>query len=286
MSRQHGTRAKYVVDKCRCESCREANRACERERNRLQAYGRWEPYTDAQPARAHVKALGAQGMGWKRVAGAAGLSTSVVWKLLYGDPKRNQQPSKRVRHSTADALLAVKLNLGDHSLIAAAGTRRRLQALVCLGYSQSNLAGRLSIGGASLNHTLHHSPTVLKATADKVARLYDELAMTPNTPTERWARSAATRARNYATWMMWLAPLAWDDDTIDDPFSEPERVDESLGGVDEIAVQRALDGDRTVPLAKAERAEVVRRWVADGRPLSHLERDLGIHSHRYLGTPA
>ena len=77
--RLHGTRARYVLGPgpgpgpgCRCADCRAANRAAENQRTRLIAYGQWQPYVDADQARAHVRRLAVQGIGWKRTAALAG----------------------------------------------------------------------------------------------------------------------------------------------------------------------------------------------------------------------
>lgn len=226
MSRQHGTRAKYVVEKCRCDECREANRVAAAERTRLKAYGRYESYIDAAPARAHVNALGAQGMGWKRVARAAGLSPSTVWKLMYGDPSRNREPNKRVKRVTADAILGVELDLAPGAKVDATGTRRRLQGLVTLGYSQSKLAERLGVGPANFGTMFHHRGQVLKATADAVQVIYDELSMTPAVPTSSHDAGGIQRAKNRAAYFKWLPPLAWDDEAIDDPTATPAGIGE------------------------------------------------------------
>lgn len=50
--------------------------------------------------------------------------------------------------------------------------------------------------------------------------------------------------------------------------------------IDEVAVWRALQGDR-VPLNKGERREVRRQWLAKGRTIAELERTLGWRSDRY-----
>lgn len=218
--RQHGTRAKYVVDKCRCDDCTEASRVAEAHRRRQRAYG-IQSYVDAEPARQHVRNLGALGMGWKRVARAAGLSPSTVWKLVYGDRTRFDGPSKRVRPATANAILAVELDLADGAIIDCTGTTRRIQALVALGYSQSFLAGRLDIGVGNFGPLSHGTRDVTVATARDVRALFDELGMTPPTARDRHHQASVTRSRRYAQIAGWVPPLAWDDDTIDDPDAKP-----------------------------------------------------------------
>ncbi|MEN3123249.1 hypothetical protein [Janibacter sp. LM] len=212
---QHGERNAYVIDKCRCRSCRDAASTYERRRAKDRAYGR-DAYIDAAPVRAHVQQLQAQGMGWKRVADAAGLERSVVWKLIYGDPTRGLAPTKRVMPKTRDAILAVTLDLAPGRIIDGTGTRRRLQALVAIGWSMGELARRLDIRPSNIGATIHGHREVTVATATRARDLYDELWDTPAPPSGRHG-SVPTRARAYADRMGWVPPLAWDDETIDDP---------------------------------------------------------------------
>lgn len=51
--------------------------------------------------------------------------------------------------------------------------------------------------------------------------------------------------------------------------------------IDEIAVQRVMDGDWKLKLNKSEKIELVRRWEAAGRSLNELERLTGLKSDRY-----
>lgn len=221
----HGTRACYVLDRCRCLPCTKANADAENERERLKLYGRYDKYVEAEPVRQHVRSLMAQGMGWKRVAAAAGLSPSTVWKTVYGDRTRFDGPTKRVTRKTAEAILAVQLDLAAGARVPSHGTRRRLQALVALGWSQHKLARRLGWNDGNFGVMLHHRGAVTVATADKVKSLYDELSMTPPVPANSYDAAGIQRAKNRATYLMWLPPLAWDDDDIDDPFATPAHVE-------------------------------------------------------------
>lgn len=209
----HGNRVRYVIDKCRCRRCRDAASQYQRQLNRRHAYGQ-DVYVDAQPARVHVQSLQVWGMGWKRIAHTAGVHTSVVWKLLYGAPTRNMGPSKRIRKTTADALLAVRLDLADGALVDATGARRRLQALATLGWSIQALADHAHVDRQRLDKALRND-WIRKTTRDVVAALYDDLWNTPATG----GRSTATRLR--AERHGWVPPLAWDDDQIDNPAATP-----------------------------------------------------------------
>lgn len=292
---QHGTRACYVLDKCRCLPCARANADAEAQRERQKAYGRYDKYVEAEPVRAHVRALGAQGMGLKRVAREAGVSTGTLSKLMFGvyratgtgggrngPGEKIREPSKRVLRSTAEKVLAVDLSLADGALVPAHGTVLRMRALVALGWSQSKLADRLGIQRS--NFTLATGQWEVTARhARAAAALYEELSMTlPPTATHR-DRIAASRARNYANARGWLAPLALDDERLDDPGYEPwfDEPTDPTDGFDEIAIYRRMHGDKAVRLTAAEKDELVRRWLVSGRPLSECETATGINAHRH-----
>jgi len=228
VTHEHGAYAAYVLDKCRCDPCREANRVHSAARRRQLMYGRdW--LTDAAPVREHILELGHQGMGWKTVAAAAGISASTVNNVLYGryrnDPTRpdHRPAALRVNRTAAAKLLSVRLELAEHTPVDATGTLRRLRALVTLGWSISELGRRLDKTPSNM-HTMIWSPQVLEVTRRRVAALYDELWDAPPVTTTKEQRQSASRARNYAAAHRWAPPLAWDDDTIDDPDAAPEGM--------------------------------------------------------------
>lgn len=93
------------------------------------------------------------------------------------------------------------------------GARRRLQGLVAIGWPPSVLASRIGMSRSTFEHIVkghveRTSSTVVAAVCD----LYEELSGTPGS-SDRWRRMAADKG--------WVAPLAWDDDSIDDPDATP-----------------------------------------------------------------
>lgn len=251
--RPHG-RTKYVVERCRCDVCRAGAREYERHRQRQRAYGR-HAYVDATPVREHVQHLQAEGMGWKRIARAAGLGESVVWKLLYGDPTRNMAPSKRVRPTTAEKLLSVTLDLANGVRVPAGPTWLRIHGLIALGYSKSWIARQLGSNTPALQLS---GESVLKVHADAVERLAEQYATIPG-PSIRARRYAA--ARGWTPDLLWIDPEDWTDHAeIDDD-------------VDEIAVERATRGE-PVNLNHAERAEAMHRLLALGVNKTEIARRL------------
>lgn len=222
--RDHGN-AKYHLERCRCPICCQAARDYDNNRSRAIAYGRWQPFVDAGPVRQHVRALGEFGIGWMRAARLADVPRGVVSKLLYGDSKRNMGPSKRVLPKNAQALLAVEPtldNLGARVPIDGTGTRRRLQALVAMGWSQSELARRLGMNRSNFARTIVGG-LVTAGTHRATLTLYDQLwRLDPQQHgiPARWvAKSHAIAAAN-----RWAPVGAWDDDQIDDPDAFPDRT--------------------------------------------------------------
>ena len=226
----HGTRTAYVVDKCRCRPCTDASAKIQAERSRLQAYGRYDSgRVDAQPVREHIHMLMAYGIGLKRISALAGVSNATLGKILYGDKPRNMPPRARTEKHVADGVLAVKPNLdnlGKTVSVDATGTRRRIQALVTIGFSQSRIGELLGIAPGNFNRTIK-SDRVHADTARKVRTLYEELWNQPQHGTDWRSRISASRSRSYAKVHGWLPPLAWDDETIDDPATQPSVFEET-----------------------------------------------------------
>lgn len=152
--------------------------------------------------------------------------------------------------------------------VDATGTRRRVQALVAIGWSTRELSAMVDKSEGWIRQPLYGRQWVLTSTRDTIRDLYDRLHMTPG---------PSVRARNYAKRRGWVPPLEWDN--IDDPQENPFDPDFQVL-VDEVLVQRALDGQR-VKANTAEKREIVRQWLRRGRPLSELDRVQGWRSTRY-----
>lgn len=277
---QHGTYACYTLDTCRCLPCAAAVREYEQNRIRQHAYGRWNNYVDAEPARAHIRSLMDAGMGLKRIVAVGGSSQGQLWKLLYGKKcaDGSQTPSKRLRKDVAERLLAIQLDLADGAKISvedAVGVRRRVRALVALGWSQSKLAERLGITRANF-HLASDARGVTVATMRAVEALYNELSMVLPPEVTHRDKIAASRARSYSKARGWKPPLAYDDDLIDRHDGDVAEIAVAVDEVDEVAIQRRMGGDRSVWLSNAEKRELRDLWYAAGRSGADLERICGM----------
>lgn len=223
---QHGTYAMYTLDGCRCRPCAAAASEYNTQLQRNLAYGR-SNLVDANPAREHIRALAAAGIGLKTVAAAAGISHGSLWKLMYGrtKPDGTRTPSARVAKTTADAILAVRPTLDVNapaSVVPGIGTLRRVQALATRGWSIPTLCARAGINRQTIDRLLRSAHDSVHAdTARRIRDLYDELwDHTPPETTQR-ERGASSRTRNRAAKAGWAPPGAWDDDTIDLPDATP-----------------------------------------------------------------
>jgi len=104
--------------------------------------------------------------------------------------------------------------------VDAAGTRRRVQALMRNGWSTGALAARSGRTAGAVWQMLRYE-RVSPATAAAWRALYDELWDQEPPHGTRFERQAAARARRHASERGWPPPLAWDDDEIDDPAAVP-----------------------------------------------------------------
>ena len=155
-----------------------------------------------------------------------------------------------------------KLYPDKYSRVPTTGARRRLQALQALGHGRDVLAialGYTQAGGIAYILSAE-SKTVTQATHRRIADLYDRLSMTVP------QGAGPSRARTWAKRHGFAPPLAWDN--IDDPDETPARDERELqreAPLDDVAIERRLNGDKTVHLTKNERIEALRRWLNQDR---------------------
>jgi transcriptional regulator with XRE-family HTH domain len=214
--RPHGY-ARYRLDNCRCYTCAYAVSTYSERRHKAIAAGTWR--ADTGPVRVHLRALMSAGMGYKRIARAAGVPESTVSRILYGRRDHDTPPPATTRYDIAQRLLAVPLDRHPHTPVEATGTVRRAQALVAIGYTLTEIAGHLGWTLQNFSSLIHDGSTpyalrVELRTAQTMTAVYDQLSMTPST-----GRYAA-RARAMAARRGWPPPLAWDDEQLDEPAAK------------------------------------------------------------------
>jgi len=182
--RQHGTRAKYVADKCRCQPCTAANAAYQRGRERHQARVRYgieqprRPFIDATETRQHLLWLSSVGVGRRQIHARSGIGISAIDKIRTGKVTK-------IRPATADKLLAVgKSMTANRALVDARDTWKKINELLGNGWTKAAIdralggrgrtlqIGRIRVtaGTARRIDQLHHQallPTLRRRQMDK-----------------------------------------------------------------------------------------------------------------------
>lgn len=171
------------------------------------------PYVPAGPTRARLAELHAAGATVRGIATATGLTPSGVSGI-------NRPTQTRVQQRTADLILGLSLRdaiAASPGRISATGTRRRIQALMALGWRHRDLQAHSGI----TTHMIIGAPASRKArwveidTHRAILATYDAL-WDKQGPSERVRRHAAKHG--------WPPPAAWDDETMDDPHATPQGV--------------------------------------------------------------
>ena len=154
--------------------------------------------------------------GWSPTAIAS--ATGVPARCVHSIFTELRAGHRRVFGPTI-AQLIVSHGQPTRGLISAVGSTRRVRALARLGWTNTAIAeaAGLALMTVSVVRSGNH-PTTSPRTASGVDKAYRLLSGTPGPSTA--TRDAAERAG-------WAPPLAWDDDTIDDPEATPEGVREA-----------------------------------------------------------
>jgi DNA-binding CsgD family transcriptional regulator len=161
-----------------------------------------------------------------------------------------------MRRESAEALLAVRpedCTMADGALIDATGTRRRVQALVAMGWSFTALGPEFDMHPRPLSD-IARAERVTVATARKVKTAYKRLIHF--TPEQCGVHSQARAlAKRVAAREGWVLPGAWDD--IDDPACTPDR------GPEDPANRTALAALRQTEIKHLASAGIPEHEIAD-----------------------
>lgn len=133
---------------------------------------------------------------------------------------------------------SVARSRGVERKVDATGTKRRIRALMRIGWSSHDLMERMGYSNAGT--WLLYADRLNVTTVERVRALYDELWDKPGP--SKWTRTWATNQG-------FPPPMAWDEEAIDDITATPpcheifENVPSITQVVDPIAVERFIGGD-------------------------------------------
>ena len=169
---------------------------------------------DAGPMREHIESLLAKGWTYRGIADAAGASISSVHNVGTGkQTMAHRDTLKVVLALRPDDIFTRPLRTG---YVPNVGARRRVRALMAIGWRHSDMDRMAGFATATLLHQV--GDWISQVKHDSMKRVYDQLWDKPG-PMGPSGRARIAKAG-------YLPPLAWDDHTIDDPDFILEAVDE------------------------------------------------------------
>lgn len=150
--------------------------------------------------------------------------------------------------------------------------RAKLQALVALGWSMTQIAKHMGVVQSSAQDMINGCRLFQRQTLPVIDAVYDRLSMRLPPTTTRWERRSVTLAKGVARRNKWVPPLELETQGL------PAIGDDYI---DHAAVVRRLAGEKTIRLSKAEQYEAWLRWPAS-RGRNEFERVTGISSDRMI----
>ncbi len=196
-------RARYYAG-CRCMPCTRVNARYVKEWKLRTGSGERPLKVSAAVARTHIARLVAAGMSKAQISRTTGVGDGVISSIANGT-------SRRIYTSTAERILALTVATpgpDDHRPIH--GARRRIGALMAMGWSLSEQARRSGIPLATLEALMFRQERrwVHARTHWHLCLVYDRLSM---------RRGPSAHSRAAARRNGWPPPLAWNDEWLDDP---------------------------------------------------------------------
>ena len=183
LDHEHGPASCCAQDRCRCPVCTRTNVVAKQQRRVAIDHATHKGLVDASPVREHLQRLRDSGHGIPGIAHLSQVGRGTVNALIYGEPSRGLPPTQLILLDTAQRLLAIDPTtpaLADGSRIPATGTRRRLQALACIGWSASALAANTTLPRRTLTRLQTGvAANVTVATARTLATLYERFRLVP-----------------------------------------------------------------------------------------------------------
>jgi lambda repressor-like predicted transcriptional regulator len=242
--------------------------------------------TDPGRVTEHIDQL--RGAGWsvRSIAEAAGVCPTAVSRLLL-------RKQTCVTRKVAEKLLAVDpgaILARDNraGFVLKAGAVRRIQALLAIGHRHEDITAAMRDADRAIRTTsqlvMHQRGVwVAASTRDAVCAAYERLSMHPG-PSAKTVRLAAKSG--------YAPPLAWDDESIDNPEATPVATEDSRE-LDEVLVLRIMAGSWTVPAHAQcpERDEAIRRLagqLTDGEIAARIgmSKDAVCHTRLRKDIPA
>lgn len=258
----------------RCPKCRDREQS--RTRIRMKRAGTWNPWIPAQPVIDHIQTLRDHGLSYRQIGKLTDTPRQTIEHIhRYGRAKVDRDIATRILNTKPRPSSSIP---SDH-LSSPVGARRRIQALMALGYTQTEIARRV---GSSSEHISVISRGVTGSIHndlnDRISKVYDEL----------WTRPGPSkRGRDRARRQGYISPLGWDDDTIDDPTAEPAiKRPAAVWGITD-TTRRKLPDWHVLAAEVNERSatQVAARYGVDHKTINKALTRAGYVNIAPLGAP-
>lgn len=187
-------------------------------RTRRHLAGGGSVLADAEPLRPILHELRSR-MSWTSVALLCGTTSHRHVREIADGTVR------RINHDMAAAIRAAagQTPMEGGSWVSSLGARRRLQALIALGYTVPQLSEASGYSQSPMKAVIRGEVDVIRAdTHALVCDLFERLCMRMPTAATKHERAWVKRQKARAVAEGWPPPLAWDD--IDDPAEQPTGV--------------------------------------------------------------
>lgn len=171
--------------------------------------------------RDHLRDLTRHGITVATISAVTGVAKTTIININTGRLTRVQAGTA---HALQTATWAACHRAAPHhqSKQPATGTTRRLQALAYIGWNTWAIARETGIDNSTIYRHQHGwFPRITATHAKAITDFYDRAWGTPPPAPTHYHRGHITLARKQARDNGWVGPLAWDDDTIDNPHATP-----------------------------------------------------------------
>jgi len=170
------------------------------------------------------RALRQAGASYEAIGRAAVVAAMTVHRLLHGVPAHDRPAPGRIRAVQTERLLAVTTAAVREAAPRrdAAGTRRRLRALIAMGHPAVSLARMLDVSPRVVWGIVRGTTgTVSRGMDAGVSVIYERTWCLRPPERDGAERRAAGAARRRAARCGWPAPMGLDDERIADPAYRP-----------------------------------------------------------------
>ena len=173
------------------------------------------------PLAAKIRAAEAAGITRRQFALGSGVPDATIRRIVLN-------PDATSTASVARRVTAYRLP----RVVSPIGVTRRLRALAALGWTARAVAEASGLHLDTIKSWRRGQVTEIHGITSAVLAVYDDLSMRTPMPIDRYERAAVSNIAGRARRDNWPPPLAWDDDTIDDPAATPDTGTHVRGSLD------------------------------------------------------